>query len=65
MAEKHRQDWVCGFHLGMSRVVWDDLWGLRRQRTKARLRREFDASVARFGTDVGDLAPYRVRRDAS
>jgi hypothetical protein len=65
MAEKQRHDWVCGFHLGMSRVVWDDLWGIRRQRTKARLRREFEATVARFGTDVGDLAPYRVHRHAS
>jgi hypothetical protein len=65
LAEKQRQDWVCGFHLGMSRVVWDELWGLRRQRTKARLRREFDATVARYGTDISDLAPYRVRRAAS
>ena len=24
--EKQRQDWVCGFKLGMSRIVWDDLW---------------------------------------
>ena len=26
-AEKQRQDWVCGFKLGMSRIVWDDFWG--------------------------------------
>jgi hypothetical protein len=62
MAEKRRQDWVGGFHLGMSRIVWDDLWGLRRAATKVRLRREFEATVARFGADVGDLAPYRVHR---
>jgi hypothetical protein len=65
MAEKRRQDWVCGFHLGMSRVVWNDLWGLRRERTKARLLREFNATAARFGSDIGDLAPYRVQRVAS
>lgn len=65
MAEKRRQDWVCGFQLGMSRVVWDDLWGIRRERTKARLRREFGATVERFGTDLGDLTPYRVHREAS
>jgi hypothetical protein len=65
MAEKHRQDWVCGFQLGMSRIVWDDLWGLRRERTKKRLRREYAATVARYGTDISDLAPYLVRRRAS
>jgi hypothetical protein len=65
MAEKHRQDWVCGFHLGMSRVVWDDLFGLRRERTKARLRREYATTVATFGSDIADLGPYRVRRHAS
>ena len=65
MAEKERQDWVCGFHLGMSRVVWDDLWGIRRERTKRRLRREYDATVARYGTDLRDLDRYRVRRRAS
>ena len=65
MAEKQRQDWVCGFHLGMSRVVWDELWGIRRERTKARLRREFEATVARFGTDISDLAPYHVHRQVS
>jgi hypothetical protein len=65
LAEKHRQDWVCGFHLGMSRVVWDDLWGGQRERTKIRLRREFAATAERFGTDIADLAPYRVRRTGS
>jgi hypothetical protein len=65
MAEKYRQDWVCGFQLGMSRIVWDDLWGLRRERTKIRLRREYAGTVARYGTDISDLAPYRVHRRAS
>jgi hypothetical protein len=64
MQEKHRQDWVCGFQLGMSRVVWDDLWGMQRQRTKIRLRREFNATVARFGVDIADLAMHRVVRRA-
>jgi len=49
----------------MSRIVWDDLWGLRRERTKIRLRREYAATVARYGTDISDLAPYRVHRRAS
>ena len=60
--EKRRQDWVCGFHLGMSRVTWDELWGAERARLKARLRREYDATTARYGTSVSDLAPYIVRR---
>jgi hypothetical protein len=60
--EKRRQDWVCGFHLGMSRVTWDELWGVQRERLKVRLRREYDATVARFGVSIDDLAPYVVRR---
>ena len=63
-ARQARHDWVCGFHLGMSHVVWDDLWGPRREQTKRRLRREYDATVARFGTCIDDLAPYIVGRRA-
>ena len=25
--EKQRQDWLLGYHLGMSRLIWADLWG--------------------------------------
>jgi hypothetical protein len=64
MREKGRQDWVCGFGLGMSRVVWSDLWPPCRELTKIRLRREFEATVARLGTDIADLAPYIVARPA-
>lgn len=63
-ARQSRHDWVCGFHLGMSHVVWDDLWGPRREQAKRRLRREYDATVARFGTSIADLAPYIVGRRA-
>lgn len=59
--EKQRQDWVCGFELGMSRLVWNDLWGTERERTKQRLTREYLATCRRFGTDISDLAPYRPR----
>ena len=48
----------------MSHVVWDDLWGSRREQTKRRLRREYDATVARFGTSIDDLARYVVGRRA-
>ena len=32
---------------------------------KQRLRREYDATTARFGTSIDDLAPYVVLRHAS
>ena len=63
-AEKRRQDWVCGFHLGMSRITWADFWGAERQRAIVRLRREYDATTARYGTSIEDLAPYTVVRRA-
>jgi hypothetical protein len=59
--EKKRQDWVCGFKLGMSRIVWADFWGPARERAKQRLLREFLDTRARFGDDVADLAPYIIR----
>ncbi len=62
--EKRRQDWVCGFHLGMSRVTWPELWGHQRELTKQRLLREYSATSARFGTAIDDLAPYIVVRRA-
>ncbi|WP_114424055.1 type IV toxin-antitoxin system AbiEi family antitoxin domain-containing protein [Nocardioides houyundeii] len=61
-AEKLRQDFITGFHLGMSRLTHRDLtsgW----DHAKRRVLREFEATVARYGTDVADLAPYLVRRD--
>lgn len=64
VARQARHDWVCGFQLGMSHVTWDDVWGDRRAETMVRLRREYAATVARFGTSIDDLAPYVVRRSA-
>lgn len=61
-AEKSRQDFVCGFKLGMSRVVWADLFGSRREQTKERLVREYLDTTRRFGDSVADLAPFRVHR---
>lgn len=63
--EKQRQDWLCGFELGMSRIVWSDLWGDRRTQTIARLQREYAATTARYGTTIDDLTPYVVRRRIS
>lgn len=63
-ARQARHDWVCGFQLGMSHITWADLWGTRREQAKRRLRREYDATVARFGASIDDLAPYRLTRRA-
>lgn len=59
--EKQRQDFVCGFKVGMSRIVWLDLFGIGLERLRERLRREVLDTCRRFGTDVSDLAPYRPR----
>lgn len=60
--EKLRQDFVTGFKTGMSRIVWTDFWGERRQQALQRLRREYLDTVARFGESIADLEPYRIRR---
>ncbi|WP_185995315.1 type IV toxin-antitoxin system AbiEi family antitoxin domain-containing protein [Nocardioides campestrisoli] len=60
-AEKRRQDFITGFKLGMSRLTHHDLtsgWDQARRR----VHREYAATVARYGTDLGDLAPYIIRR---
>lgn len=59
--EKQRQDWISGFKLGVSRIVWDDHYGAARDRARERLTREFLDTCRRFGTDISDLAPYRPR----
>lgn len=60
--EKQRQDWVCGFKLGMSRLTWVDVQPNTWSQTQARLLREILATKALFGTSIDDLAPYRPRR---
>jgi hypothetical protein len=62
--EKHREDWLRGYRLGMSRLVWADYWGARRELAKVRIRREYEATCAAFGTDISDLAHMIVRRSA-
>lgn len=59
--EKLRQDWVCGFKLGMSRVVWDELFGAARARTVERLRREYLDTCRLFGESIDDLTPFLAR----
>jgi hypothetical protein len=60
--EKTRQDWAHGFHLGMSRVGWPDLFGRNRDFLKDRLAREYLTTCQAFGTDISDLERFRVRR---
>jgi hypothetical protein len=62
--EKQRQDWVTGFRLGVSRLVWADYWGRRRELAKERIAREYAATCAAYGTDISDLSRYIVRRSA-
>ncbi|MBZ5738538.1 type IV toxin-antitoxin system AbiEi family antitoxin domain-containing protein [Nocardioides mangrovi] len=59
--EKRRQDWLCGYKLGISRPTWTDLQPDTWERTKERLYREIRDTNSRFGTSVADLAPYIIR----
>ena len=46
--------------LGISHVMWADLWGTQRAAAKKRLRTEYDDTVRRFGTEL----PERLQRQA-
>jgi len=63
--EKKRQDKVCGIGLGMSRVIWTDLWGDQRLRTKDRLRREHAITEAKYGASLAGIAAYLPRNQAA
>lgn len=59
--EKLRQDFITGFKLGVSRITMHDCLAGRPAALR-RLSREYADTVARFGTDMSDLAPYLVDR---
>lgn len=60
--ERQRQTEVCGHGLGMSRIVWADLWGQSRERAKARLRAEAMVTLQRFGHQLpADVAAFAER----
>lgn len=61
MAEKRRQDFICGFKLGVSRVTTHDCRD-GRPAAERRVLREYVDTCYRFGTDRADLAPYIVTR---
>lgn len=52
--EKRREDWVrrAGGGYGMSRVVWEEMFGVKRRATLRRLREEFEGTLSRFGRDM-------------
>lgn len=52
--EKRRQTEVCGRGLGMSRLVWDDLWGAAREAALRRVGEEMGQSLVRFGPRLPD-----------
>jgi hypothetical protein len=59
--ERTRERAVCAEGLGMSRVIWDELFGRERARLKQRLLSEYAVTLARFG-DV--LPPHLVESAA-
>ena len=47
--EKEREDWLRSLGLGVSRIVWSDLFGAARRAALKRLTREYLATQARRG----------------
>lgn len=60
--EKKRQDFICGFKLGMSRLTYADLMDERWRATEQRVLREALETRALFGDSLADLAPYIIRK---
>jgi hypothetical protein len=59
--EKQREDWFRGFHLGMSRLTWSDVWGPGRAAAGRRLLREKAQTDRLWGSSIDDLERYRAR----
>jgi hypothetical protein len=59
--EKTRQTDICAEGFGMSRIVWADCFGAGRERARARLRKEYAVTEARFGREL----PAEMRQFAS
>jgi hypothetical protein len=58
--ERRRQAAICGEGLGMSRLIWDDMFGRARGEAIARLRAEEAVTRARFG----NVLPSRLAEQA-
>jgi IS1 family transposase len=66
--QRQRERDVCAEGLGMSFLFWSDYWGEARQHAKARLQREWEATVQRHGTELPHhLAEFarRIRGERS
>lgn len=59
--EKKRERMVCAEGLGVSRILWEDLWGARREAAKARLRGEYAVTESRYGPQLDE----RLARSAA
>ena len=59
--ERQRQQEICSDGFGMTRFVYADYWGQRRELAKIRLVKENAVSVARFGTE---LTPRQAELEA-
>ena len=60
--EKKRERLICAEGLGVSRIIWEDLWGAARERAKARLPAEYRLTADPLrhrapGAPGGVLAP--------
>ncbi len=66
--QQERRTEICAEGLGMSRIVWADCFGPRRERARARLLQEYAVTEARFGRtpaphllEFADLHPRRKK----
>lgn len=60
--ERKRERQVCATGLGMSRIVWDDLWEPARPRAMERLRSEYLITLERLGSVLpAHLAEFAAR----
>ncbi len=60
--ERQRQAAICGEGLGMSRLIWDDMFGRARGEAIARLRAEEAVTRARFGSELAPRLAEQAQR---
>ena len=58
--EKKRERLICAEGVGVSRIIYEDFWGTRRESAKRRLVSEYQVSERRFGAELDP----RLARDA-
>lgn len=59
--EKKRERLVAAEGLGVSRILWEDHWGVRREGARRRLRAEYDVSRKRFGPVLDERLARNAR----